>query len=77
MIFVPNEIDAVMVLCETREHLKAMFFGAAHNIICVACIECAVAAACNDIGVEHYANIWGVSYVGKCWFVTGSPPARG
>jgi len=37
-----------------------VFFGAAANIVGMACLESAISEACNDVSAEHYVNIKGL-----------------
>ena len=53
MLFIPDEIDTVMLLREPRKDAEAMLFGAAAHIIGVAGVEGAIAFAGDDVGVEH------------------------
>ena len=57
MLFIPDEIDAVMILGEAWESAEAMFFGASAEVVGLADIEGSVAAACDDVGIEHIVNL--------------------
>ena len=57
MLFIPDEIDTVMLLREAGIDAQAVFLGAAANVISLPCIERTIAATGNNISIEHSANI--------------------